>query len=197
MVPPRNDPYLRGIERERENERERERRREKGKMACLCPFHTLLKGTRSFYPSLSVILKYVKAAMIRPPPPFFFSSTFVPYPEVSIAFIVRFVGSSAAGFPDFSFGGGGEGCANSCRSSMNGGRVEKSFSFSRGTRNNLTVIIYHFGLHYERERMEFHDTSNSFLFRAKKKVRACPFFGIGVTRGSVQLLKKKKKKKGS
>lgn len=106
MVPPRNDPYLRGIERERERTREIERRREKGKMACLCPFHTLLKGTRSFYPSLSVILKYVKAAMIRPPPPFFFSSTFVPYPEVSIAFIVRFVGSSAAGFPDFSFGGG-------------------------------------------------------------------------------------------
>lgn len=152
MVPPRNDPYLRGIEREREKTRERERRREKGKMACLCPFHTLLKGTRSFYPSLSVILKYVKAAMIRPPPPFFFSSTFVPYPEVSIAFIVRFVGSSAAGFPDFSFGGGGEGCANSCRSSMNGGRVEKSFSFSRGTRNNLTVIYYIISDYITRER---------------------------------------------
>lgn len=181
----------------RERTRERERRREKGKMACLCPFHTLLKGTRSFYPSLSVILKYVKAAMIRPPPPFFFSSTFVPYPEVSIAFIVRFVGSSVAGFPDFSFGGGGEGCANSCRSSMNGGRVEKSFSFSRGTRNNLTVIISF--------RITLRERENGILrhvqflpFPSQKKSLCLSIFWNWSNKGFCTVVKKKeKKKKGS
>lgn len=43
MVPPRNDPYLRGIERERENEREREEEREREDGLPL-PFPYFVKG---------------------------------------------------------------------------------------------------------------------------------------------------------
>lgn len=69
-------------------------------------------------------------------------------------------------------------------------------SFSRGTRNNLTVIYYIISDYITRER-EWNFTTRPIpsFSEPKKKSVLVHFFGIGVTRGSVQLVKKRKKRK--
>lgn len=125
-------------------DRERERREGgRGKMACLCPFHTLLKGTRSFYPSLSVILKYVKATMIRPSPlpflPFLASSSLYRSQKCQLRSLFASWDLSPRDFLIFLSKWRSRGEGNSRRSSMvtmayrtKGGG--ESFSFLRGYR---------------------------------------------------------------
>lgn len=171
----------------------------RGKMACLCPFHTLLKGTRSFYPSLSVILKYVKATMIRPSPlpflPFLASSSLYRSQKCQLRSLFASWDLSPRDFLIFLSKWRSRGEGNSRRSFMvtmayrtkEGRRRRVSFVFAGGTRNSIIIF-----LDRTRERMDFgiSKVRPIPLFPRGKFVRSF-IFGIGIKSTIIRERKKR------